>query len=301
MYNLLMCALEGTWESGRWALEPGRFLEHTHEAIQAKFRGLTDAAVAELKSLPALFAYERANAAARVGRITEIQRGSRELKISFDLDPAIPPLQPAALVGLYGALDIDPKFEVHRTHWALKEVDLPQVLSSAGIVSTQQPLTPTPIPKVFISYSWDSDEHNQWVAQLGAYLRQQGIDVILDRWYVRGGEDLAVFMEQSVRDAARVLVICTENYAEKAANRHGGVGYEHLIVTTELMQNLGTHKFIPVVRQSRTPPVLPTNLRTRKHFNLSDGPQYTEQRDALVRELLGVRIPIPPLGKNPFG
>ena len=70
MYNLLMCALEGTWDSGRWALESDRFLEYTHEAIAAKFRALDDPAIAQLKSLPSLFTYEQAIEPARVGRIT---------------------------------------------------------------------------------------------------------------------------------------------------------------------------------------------------------------------------------------
>jgi hypothetical protein len=204
------------------------------------------------------------------------------------------------LEGLCARLDIDSKFEVNRTHWAIKEVDLARVLKEAGIISTDRLLPQARPPKVFISYSWDSPEHRQWVTALGTFLRQRGIDVILDQWHVRGGDDLAVFMEQSLRVSDRVLMICTENYADKSTRRSGGVGYEHMIVTAELMQNVGTHKFIPIVRQSRSSPLLPPNLASRYHFNLSDGPQYAQQLDELVKELHDVRTPIPPLGQNPF-
>ena len=37
-------------------------------------------------------------------------------------------------------------------------------------------------PKVFISYSHDSPEHRRWVSELGAKLRRNGVDVILDQW-----------------------------------------------------------------------------------------------------------------------
>jgi hypothetical protein len=135
---------------------------------------------------------------------------------------------------------------------------------------------------------------------LAANLRAQGIDVILDQWHVRGGEDLAAFMDRSIREADRVLVICSEGYVERAAERRGGVGFEHMIVTGALMQDLGTVKFIPIVRQSTDQVVIPAELSTRLRFNLSAGEQYQNQLNDLIRDLHDVQIPIPPLGRNPF-
>ena len=34
-------------------------------------------------------------------------------------------------------------------------------------------------PKLFISYSWSSPEHEQWVVDLATELRESGVDVIL--------------------------------------------------------------------------------------------------------------------------
>jgi TIR domain len=301
MYNMLMTARGGDWNNPTWVLAADRFLEHTNEAIASRYRSMSDAVVEELKGLPTLFTYERfVGEPARVGRITEIQRRTREIKISLALDASVPPIQMNTLQNLYDDLDIDPKYEVNRTHWAIKEVDLVGVLRKAGIVTAERLLPQARPPKVFISYSWDSPEHRQWVATLGGYLRQCGIDVTLDQWHVRYGEDLAAFMERSLREADRVLVICTEAYVEKAARRTGGVGYELLMVTGELMQNVGTSKFIPVVRQSTTPPRLLPELSTRLFFDLTDGPEYQQQLQTLVRELHDLRIPIPPIGPNPF-
>lgn len=36
-------------------------------------------------------------------------------------------------------------------------------------------------PKLFISYSWSSEEHGQWVINLATSLRESGVDVILDK------------------------------------------------------------------------------------------------------------------------
>lgn len=43
-------------------------------------------------------------------------------------------------------------------------------------------------PKLFISYSWSSPEHEQWVVDLAAELRESGVDVILDKWDLKEGK-----------------------------------------------------------------------------------------------------------------
>jgi hypothetical protein len=45
-------------------------------------------------------------------------------------------------------------------------------------------------PKVFISYSHDSEEHKAWVADLARFLIINGIDVVIDAWNLRRGEDI---------------------------------------------------------------------------------------------------------------
>ena len=78
-------------------------------------------------------------------------------------------------------------------------------------------------PKVFISYSWTSDEYADWVRRLAEKLRSNGVDVILDRWRLRPGQDKYVFMEQMVTDPGikKVLVLCDKRYAERADRREG--------------------------------------------------------------------------------
>jgi hypothetical protein len=94
----------------------------------------------------------------RIGRLTRIQRGA-ELTVSWEFDPRVPPIQPQVLEQLYGALDIGTRGEICRDHWAVKEVDLNQVLIQAGILTPQAPPPPprrtssSPIPGVLRSTS----------------------------------------------------------------------------------------------------------------------------------------------------
>lgn len=103
------------------------------------------------------------------------------------------------------------------------------------------------VPKVFISYSWSSETHKQWVLELAEKLvAKSGVDVILDRWHGVVGHDRFQFMEESIKVADKVLVICDKTYCEKANGRHGGVGTETLIITPDVYKDTKQEKFIPI-------------------------------------------------------
>lgn len=103
------------------------------------------------------------------------------------------------------------------------------------------------VPKVFISYSWTSEEHKEWVLKLAQRLvEEMGVDVILDRWHLVVGQDRFIFMENSIFEADKVIVICDKEYCEKAEQRLGGVGVESTIITPDLYEDTEQTKFIPV-------------------------------------------------------
>lgn len=159
---------------------------------------------------------------------------------------------------------------------------------------------PSGPPTVFISYSHDSAEHKRWVLDFASDLRTNGVDPIIDAWDLRPGDDVPKFMEHGVRDANRVLMICTEPYVAKANDGTGGAGYEAMIVTAELVRDLGTAKFIPIIRQTATPPSLPASIATRKYINLSEGADRASGMQELLRELHSIPPEKPPLGLSPF-
>ena len=155
-------------------------------------------------------------------------------------------------------------------------------------------------PKVFISYSHDSNEHKQWVLKLCTKLRENGVDVMLDQWDIRLGTDQTVFMEK-LSTADRVLVICTDIYVKKADNREGGVGYEGLIITAQIAENLQTDKFIPIIRQSSNEKKMPIFFGKKQYIGFTDDDRFDEKFNELLHDIHGVPIiPRPQLGENPL-
>lgn len=159
---------------------------------------------------------------------------------------------------------------------------------------------PMTIPRVFVSYSHDSQAHKQWVMDLAVRLRNSGVDAILDQWELRPGDDIPHFMERNLSTADRVLMVCTEKYVQKANAGAGGVGYEKMIVTSELMKSIDSNKVVPIVRQSGTQEV-PTFLKTKLFIDFSHQADQEYAFDELVRTLVGAPLfKKPPLGNNPF-
>ncbi|POA23575.1 MULTISPECIES: SEFIR domain-containing protein [unclassified Pseudomonas] len=162
----------------------------------------------------------------------------------------------------------------------------------------------TDTPKLFISYSWTSPEHETWVEELAQELAAGGVHVILDKWDLREGQESAAFMEQMVTDpgVGKVILICDKTYADKANSRTGGVGTEAQIISAEIYQAASTTKFVAVVREydEHGKACVPKYYSSRIYIDLSDSPRYASEFDRLIRwahdQPLHVR---PPTGKKP--
>ena len=156
------------------------------------------------------------------------------------------------------------------------------------------------VPKVFISYSHDDQAHKKWVLELAQRLRNAGVDAILDQFRVGLGDDLGSFMENSVAESDRIIMVCTDTYIIKANDGLGGVGYEKMIITSEYMNQIETKKVIPLIRQNGTHDV-PVFLKSRLHINFSREDEFELQFDNLLREIHEAPLfKEPPVGNNPF-
>ncbi|OAQ38240.1 hypothetical protein A5893_15705 [Pedobacter psychrophilus] len=156
------------------------------------------------------------------------------------------------------------------------------------------------IPKAFISYSHDTQEHKKWALQLATRLRNNGIDAILDQFELQPGADLPHFMETHLASANKILMICTDKYVAKANKGQGGVGYEKMIITSSLMKNIDANKIIPIIKQSGTLEV-PTFLRSKLYINFSKEDDFEFSYDELVRSIHNSPLfEKPAIGNNPF-
>lgn len=160
---------------------------------------------------------------------------------------------------------------------------------------------PTTAPRVFVSYSHDSQEHKDWVLGLATRLVANGVDVVLDQWDLTLGSDLPRFMENGLTSADRVIAVCSEIYTQKANAGLGGVGYEKMILTAQLMQNISSDRIVPIIPSNASTTPMPVFLGSRLYVDFRDGLAYEAKYGELLRDLHGRQIsPRPPLGPNPF-
>ncbi len=159
-------------------------------------------------------------------------------------------------------------------------------------------------PHIFISYAWGSQEYQERVINLARSLVDNGIDVELDKWSLKEGNDTYSFMEQMVNNPniTNVLILLDKNYSEKANNRKGGVGTETQIISPEIYEKVNQEKFIPVVfmRGENDEIYKPTFLKSLLHFDLSTEDKYYSEFQRLVKRLYGIDvIAKPDLGSAP--
>jgi hypothetical protein len=153
-----------------------------------------------------------------------------------------------------------------------------------------------PAPKVFISYSWDSDQHREWTRELAERLRGDGSNVTLDQWHLAPGDQMAEFMERAVRENDLVLIICTPRYKQKSDERSGGVGYEGDIMTAEVLSTRNHRKFVPILRMGPWSDAAPSWLRGKLYVDLSGSSYSEDQYHDLLATIHNQRPSPPPVG-----
>ena len=158
----------------------------------------------------------------------------------------------------------------------------------------------TDAPSVFISYSWDSDEHRAWVLSLANRLAKNYIYVYLDRYDLTAGKDMTHFMENAVSKSKHVLIILTPNYKLKAEKRKGGVGYETSIITAQIFKDNLSDKFIPILKDGTIETSVPVFLSTKINIDMTKESDFKKSFEQLLRTIHHEPlITRPQLGKKP--
>ncbi|MCU9807465.1 toll/interleukin-1 receptor domain-containing protein [Paraclostridium sp. AKS46] len=137
-------------------------------------------------------------------------------------------------------------------------------------------------PKVFISYSWDSEEHKEWVKQLWQTLRVNGVDASIDEAETQTGTiDLNRMMIEGIKDNEYIIVVLTENYARKSDNFQGGVGLETTFLQNFRLKN--PKKIIPIIRSGGRN-AMPFYLQGLNYIDFSDDNNISNSfKDLLYR------------------
>lgn len=142
-------------------------------------------------------------------------------------------------------------------------------------------------PKVFISYSWSSPEHQEWVLDLARTLHDDNVDVVIDKWNLREGQSVIDFMESMVVDPSidKIIMVIDSQYQVKADSRNGGVGTESTILSNVMYNKKSTNNIVAVIAETGARP--PVFYSGRVFIDLCSEEKYAENYEDLVRWIYG--------------
>lgn len=150
-------------------------------------------------------------------------------------------------------------------------------------------------PKVFISYSHDSQSHRDFVREIANQLRADGLNCIIDQ-YVNGfpPEGWQRWMEDQIEAADFVLLVCTETYLKRyrghEENGGKGVTFEGVVISQSLYDHYYRNsKFVPVIPENGSLDNVPISLKQYSTYTLP------KQYDNLYRYLTNQPEHIPPV------
>jgi len=155
-------------------------------------------------------------------------------------------------------------------------------------------------PKVFISYSHDSQEHKERLLALADRLREDGIDSNIDQYEESPLEGWQRWMLNQVETADFVLIACTEQYdrrfrGHEEIGKGRGATWEGGVIIQELYDAQGQNsKCIPITFMSEDTNFISSPLRSATNYRLNTPDGY----EALYRRLTNQsRSRKPELGK----
>lgn len=152
--------------------------------------------------------------------------------------------------------------------------------------------------RVFISYSHDSAEHEQWVLDLAARLRGDDVEAWIDQYASDPDEGWPRWMQTQVEAAQFVIAVCTETWrrrflGQEVPGKGKGAIWEGMILTQDLYEGSTLNrKIVPVAPDAVGDAFVPPVLRPYTRYMLPS------QYDGLYRKLTGQpKVLVPPLGK----
>ncbi len=153
------------------------------------------------------------------------------------------------------------------------------------------------MPRVFISYSQDSDEHKQRVLELTQALRTDGVDAIVDQFVTAPDQGWPRWMADELAAAQFVLIVVSAAYRKKAEGQvprgaGRGVKWEsHLTIQEIYDADARNHKFIPVLLDGIGDDAIPQVLRAWTYY------RWPADTEALLRRLFAKpKVVAAPLG-----
>lgn len=123
-------------------------IEYTADEISERYKHLNEVAISELKSFPSLFVTENEETASQLGYVTDVELNLNIVVVHFEFDPNLPELPIGAIKELGDDLGLG-RYELSRTHWAIKDKDIFGILRSNGYITEQQIFSSQSTKKIY--------------------------------------------------------------------------------------------------------------------------------------------------------
>ncbi len=140
-------------------------------------------------------------------------------------------------VSIYKCISENPEFETKLISPLKKLV----MYKSQNIISEESNKSTS----VFVSYSWDGQEHKEKVISLVEFLRNNGFEADMDIKLMQDETaiDFNRLMHKGILKYDKVLVVLSENYKVKAEAFEGGVGKEYRFILSDIEKNSKKYVF----------------------------------------------------------
>jgi hypothetical protein len=211
MFNVLISADGTAWESsGRMTILSERALEHS--GAESEAISLDEPATFKaLERVTSLLLYEDGASAdtVRVGQLRDIRVGRTRITFRFSETGRLPPERFAEC---RPRLQIS-EWEMRRTHWAVKDGDIPQDVMTHVVATPRQ-------YDIVLSFA---GEDRPYVENVAAFLDERDVAVFYDGYEATTlwGKDLPEHFDSVYRRQGRFCVMfISRHYAENVWTRH---------------------------------------------------------------------------------
>ena len=184
------------------------------------------------------------------------------------------------LLGLPEIVPVPLGSDVANTKSSVSAIEGHEVLSE-GIQTDS-----TSSPRVYVSYTHDSPEHKNWVAELVERLHYDGVDVTFDYWFMEPSRNFWEKITEELSRADVALLVCTEQYRRRASGQiPSGLMREYVQIVNRA-QNMKEFRVIPLLRESDWSISAPTEFESIMGFDLRDhmfAEEYPKLRNMLLK------------------
>lgn len=157
-------------------------------------------------------------------------------------------------------------------------------------------------PKVFISYSHDSQAHMDWVDRLCNKLRSEGgANATIDKYAIEELNNWNQLMIDGFTNSDKVVIVLTKKYKSKADKIDSGTGFE-VFLSTNIIRNSKKSKKLIFIKKGigSFSEATPCQFEGYNAIDFSDEQKFNENFNQLVAKIWDKKKEPVAIGDSPY-